>query len=330
MARPRVFISSTFYDLKQIRADLERFIKQMGYDPVRNERGKIAYGSDKKLEDYCYREIDLCDMVVSIVGGRFGSDSQQAPYSISQMELKTAIEHGKAVYIFIERSVRSEFSTYLKNKTTKGIKFNFVDSIEVYKFLEEIEALPKNNPISSFENVQEIIDYLKEQWAGLFQRYLQEQNRLKEVALVESMSSTAQTLNQLVTFLTEERRSSDQAIRDILLSSHPAFKRLAALLKVRYRIFFTNRGELTVWLRARAYEPVPENAWDDPQFEEWVNIRKEEHTQYLLKVSRNVFDKNGKLKIYTPQEWDDNWIHLESHPLAIEDAPAVSDEDIPF
>jgi hypothetical protein len=246
------------------------------------------------------------------------------------MELKTAIERGKAVYIFIERSVRAEFSTYLKNKTIKGLRFNFVDNVRVYRFLEEIETLPKNNPIASFENVQEIIDYLREQWAGLFQRYLQEQNRLKEVVLVESMSSTAQTLNQLVTFLTEERRSSDQAIRDILLSSHPAFKRLGALLKVRYRIFFTNREELTLWLKARTYEPVEESAWDDPQFEEWVNIRKEERTQYLLKVSRKVFDKNGKLKIYTPQEWDDNWIRLESHPIPSEDAPAVSDEDIPF
>ena len=215
-------------------------------------------------------------------------------------------------------------------KTIKGLKFNFVDNIKVYQFIEEIEALPKNNPIASFENAQEIIDYLREQWAGLFQRYLQEQNRLKEVALVESMSSTAQTLNQLVTFLTEERRSSDQAIRDILLSSHPAFKELGALLKVRYRIFFTNREELAVWLKARAFGPVDENAWDDPQFEEWVSIRKEERTQYLLKVSRRVFDDKGKLRIYTPQEWDDGWIRIESHPLAAEDAPVVSDEDIPF
>jgi hypothetical protein len=29
MAKPRVFISSTFYDLRHLRADLERFIKEM-------------------------------------------------------------------------------------------------------------------------------------------------------------------------------------------------------------------------------------------------------------------------------------------------------------
>jgi hypothetical protein len=37
MAKPRIFVSSTFYDLRQIRSDLERFIKEIGYEPVLNE-----------------------------------------------------------------------------------------------------------------------------------------------------------------------------------------------------------------------------------------------------------------------------------------------------
>ena len=41
MARPRVFISSTFYGLKQVRSDLEIFIKSIGYDPVLHERGAV-------------------------------------------------------------------------------------------------------------------------------------------------------------------------------------------------------------------------------------------------------------------------------------------------
>ena len=53
MARPRVFISSTFYDLRHVRADLEAFIRDMGYDPVLHERGAVPYGSDQALEEYC-------------------------------------------------------------------------------------------------------------------------------------------------------------------------------------------------------------------------------------------------------------------------------------
>lgn len=31
MAKPRVFISSTFYDLRQVRQDLDQFIMSLGY-----------------------------------------------------------------------------------------------------------------------------------------------------------------------------------------------------------------------------------------------------------------------------------------------------------
>jgi Domain of unknown function (DUF4062) len=111
MARPRVFISSTFYDLKQIRSDLELFIRDIGYDPVLHERGAIPYGTKEKLEEYCYREINQVEILVSVIGGRFGSQSDHQPYSISQQELKTAYELGVQVYIFVEAQVLSEFRT---------------------------------------------------------------------------------------------------------------------------------------------------------------------------------------------------------------------------
>ena len=86
MAHPRVFISSTYYDLKNVRADLERYIKDRGFDPVLNERGQIPYGNEEKLEEYCYREIENCDILVSIIGGRHGSSSSHDPYSISHQQ----------------------------------------------------------------------------------------------------------------------------------------------------------------------------------------------------------------------------------------------------
>lgn len=108
MAKPRIFISSTFYDLRHIRTDLERFIRDLGFDPVMNERGAIPYGKSEALEEYCYREIRNCDILIHLVGGRYGSQSKEEPYSISQMELKVARELQKQVYICIERTVRDD------------------------------------------------------------------------------------------------------------------------------------------------------------------------------------------------------------------------------
>lgn len=198
MAKPRVFISSTFFDLKQVRADIDRFIKEVGYEPVRNEAGNIPYGKDEKLEEYCYKEISDIDILIGIIGGRYGSESQYEPYSISQIEIKTAIEQQKQVYLFIEKNVLAEYQTYLINKGNKTVKFKFVDSPKIYDFIQEIELLPKNNVIQGFETAQEIVLYLKEQWAGLFRDLIIQHTQKKSL---ETLSSKVNELSEISTTL---------------------------------------------------------------------------------------------------------------------------------
>ena len=102
MAKPRIFISSTLYDLRQIRSDIDMFIENLGYEAIRNEEGNIPYGKDAPLEEYCYKEIKSIDILISIIGGRYGTESGRDSYSISQVELKSALKENKQVYIFIE------------------------------------------------------------------------------------------------------------------------------------------------------------------------------------------------------------------------------------
>lgn len=120
MAKPRVFISSTFYDLKQIRIELDKFIESLGYEPVRNEVGDIPYGKDDALQTYCYREVGNVDILVSILGGRYGSkaitEEPTQEYSISQMELKTALTEDKQVFVFVEKDVLIEYETYFSKQ----------------------------------------------------------------------------------------------------------------------------------------------------------------------------------------------------------------------
>ena len=81
MAKPRVFVSSTFFDLRQVREDLNRFISGMGYQSILFEAGDIAYGKDSPPEGYLPREIELCDMLICVIGGRYGTESQVRPGS---------------------------------------------------------------------------------------------------------------------------------------------------------------------------------------------------------------------------------------------------------
>ena len=321
MSNPRIFISSTCYDLRQIREDLERFIKELGYEPVRSETGSIPYGKEAAPEEYAYREVELCDIVVSIIGGRFGTESQhEKDVSISQKELQLASERGIQVFIFIEQNVLSEFSTYQLNKDNKEIKYRFVDDIRVYEFIERIHSLPKKNPIASFATATDITKYLRMQWAGLFQRFLQDQKRIGEIKILEEMKSVAGTLQQLVNFLTEERRSKDDAIRNILMSNHPAFRRFAALTKTPYRVYFTDLNELNTWLRVRGWKVVDKENLDNDSIMEWF----EKDSEKYLKLTENIFDESDRLKYYSGDEWSDDWITL------LKTQKPSEDNDVPF
>ena len=308
MAHPRVFISSTYYDLKNVRADIERYIKDRGFDPILHERGQIPYGSDAKLEEYCYTEIEHCDILISIIGGRFGSSSSQDSGSISQRELKTAISLGRQVYIFVEKSVLSEYRTYKMNKGSNDIRYASVDNIAIYQFMDEVFSLPLNNQVAPFETSSDITEYLQEQWSGLFQRLLREAARQKEVVVLENLKSTTETLNQLVTYLTEERRSGDQHVKEILLSYHPIFDEIRGKIAVPYRVFFTNKEELIAFLKARQYIKVNRSAWDEDTSETHEEWYKGGESGHLLKIAFEVFDENGKLKVFTPDEWKSEWV----------------------
>lgn len=321
MAKPRIFVSSTYYDLRVIRADLERFLKELGYEPVLFERGHVPYGKEEALEEYCYREISNCDMLITVIGGKYGSQSKDQKNSITQKELRTAIDLGKQIYVFVEKAVLSEYRTYLGNREVTGFKPVAVNDPKVYTFIEEIYALPSGNPIEGFETSDDIVRYLKEQWAGLFQRLLQEYSRQKEVNIIEGLKATASTLNHLVTFLTEERTKGDQAIKDILLSTHPAFSAIKNAAKIPYRVIFYTNDELDALLSARNFKRDDVFALKD-DCDDWDNLK----AGYGVRVSKHIFDEDGKLKIFTPDEWNSEWI--ESYPLR---QPAESaDDDIPF
>lgn len=301
-------------------------ILDLGFEPVRNETGCVPYSKDVRLESSAYREVELCDIVVSIIGGRFGTESQDhAGYSISQAELKRALDRGIQVFIFIERSVLSEYSTYQLNKDYPGIKYRFVDNPKIYEFIEQIHKLPRNNPIAPFETAADITSYLKMQWAGLFQRFLQEQTRVSELQTLEELTSLARTLRELVTFLTEERQSKDEAIQNILLANHPAFRRFAELTKTPYRVFFSNRRELEAWLRNRGWNPIDNNQWDPDSIEEWVHEKFEGY----IKITIDLFDETGRLKVFSQTDWNDAWVSFVPRQ-STDVAPGITDDDIPF
>lgn len=318
MARPQVFISSTFYDLKVVRDDLARAMKELGYETIRHEVGAIPYTRGDKLESSCYREVQNCDILVCIIGGRYGSGSTVSSGSITQNELREAYDQGKQVYVFVEKNVLSERTFYKNNRDVPNLVLTHVSDRRVFDFIDEVDQLPTGNPLFPFENASDIITLVKEQLAGLFQRLLREQTNARQHQFLDQLKSSIATVGELAKYLSTAADQAGVAVKDILLTDHPCFAALSRVTKNRYRIFFADLTELTQWVAgARNMNPVEEELWDSPDYREWVKrVKKTEgDEQTLLKVWSGLFDEAGRLKPMSAAAWKDEYITIETSIL---------------
>lgn len=208
MAKPRIFVSSTYYDLKHIRASLSLFIDSLGYESILFEKGQIAFINEDPLDISCYREAESADIFVLIIGGRYGSETSEVKIknrnqytdynSITRKEYETASHNHIPIYILIEKGVYAEYQTYKNNKENKTIKYAHVDNINIFKLIDEIHSKPNNNPIFSFEKYNEVEEWLREQWSGLFKDFLNKRGNIKKF---ESLQKQIQNLEDLnITF----------------------------------------------------------------------------------------------------------------------------------
>jgi len=205
MAKPRIFVSSTYYDLKHIRASLSLFIDSLGYESILFEKGQIAFVSDDPLDISCYREAEAADIFVLIIGGRYGSETsevkiknktQNSDYnSITRQEYETASHNHIPTYILIEKGVYAEYQTYKRNKDNNSIQYAHVDNINIFKLIDDIHNKPNNNPIFPFEKYNEIEEWLRDQWAGLFKDFLSKHGNLKKFESLQKQIQNLENLN---------------------------------------------------------------------------------------------------------------------------------------
>lgn len=125
MATPRVFISSTCYDLQEIRFQLRAFILSMGYDPVMSDFGDIFYEIGEHVQDSCCHEIERCNMFILVIGNSYGSlyhsqaIGQNYPDSITLQEFRKALEIRIPKFILVNRFVQHDYENYLRSLDEK-------------------------------------------------------------------------------------------------------------------------------------------------------------------------------------------------------------------
>lgn len=231
MANLKVFVSSTCYDLNVIRSQIRDFIVNMGYEPIMSDYSDVPYDPRDHTHVSCVNEVEHCDMLIVIIGSRFGGTAipvakdlvnlenlrsvsratklfeEYNEISITQLEVLRAIELGIPIFPFIQSDVQHDHNLYEKNKDKEDIiKHIDFPSIQkagtatyIFEFINFLRLRAKNNGIESFSKLDEIQNHLRKQWSGLFQRLLYEQKSNKvEESRFESLAGQMEDIKTAV------------------------------------------------------------------------------------------------------------------------------------
>ena len=230
MANLRVFLSSTCYDLSVVRGQLRQFIETLGHDPVMSDYNDVVYDPRSHTHTSCIDEVTGADVVVVIIGSRFGGKvvpqalqkvdlealkaisksheilKTKENISITQLEVLKAIESSIPLFVFVDDRVMHDHATYEKNKMKPIVGEIEFDSIEkpetaryIFEFINFLRLRSTNNGITTFSRLQDIEDSLRKQWSGLMQRLLYEQrSRAIDSRRIDSLTDQLESLKTAI------------------------------------------------------------------------------------------------------------------------------------
>jgi len=254
MPSPKVFISSTCYDLGMAREQLRSFLTKLGYDPVLSEYSDVLYDPRVHTHTSCIQEVPNADMIVVLIGSRFGGRAipealsqidldklvnssfnvsvldTPENLSITQLEVLKAIDASVPVFAFVEEKVMHDHFVYQKNKDiAEKIDFPSISKPEsaryIFEFINFLSHRNVGNSVIPFSRIEDIESHLKKQWGALFQKLLREQRESSfESRKIFAISEQIEGLKTAVISTIESAQSREVA-RGVI-----KFRRLADFL----------------------------------------------------------------------------------------------------
>jgi Domain of unknown function (DUF4062) len=133
-----VFISSTFEDLREERAEVQKAVLRLGCLPIGME---LFPSSDSDAWDYIAGEIKRCDYYLLIVGGKYGSLSPEG-VSFTEKEYRYAKELRKPCLVFVRSPTMLVSQDKLEDDDEKRIRLNaFISELNKSRLAQRFDSL---------------------------------------------------------------------------------------------------------------------------------------------------------------------------------------------
>ena len=132
---PNVFVSSTMYDLSDLRSQLRWFVEGLGWRAVMSEHDSFPIDPDQTTVENSRRNVrENTDIFVMVVGARYGSIDAETGKSVTNFEFVEARSRGVPVYVFLSRDVLAQLRVWKANP--EADYSSVVDTPRIFQFID--------------------------------------------------------------------------------------------------------------------------------------------------------------------------------------------------
>ena len=208
-----VFLSSTCWDLVDLRAELFQELRQMGLDPVMSDIAISGFHveRDRNAVETCLANVRVCDVYAIVLSGRYGESLEKIGYpdlSTTHLEYREAREHGKPIYMYVRDRLEADYAIWKRNPQ-EGLKLGWVSQGDfgILQLLDEhrelVQSASNTNWVATFKDSVELKKLLRRDFQAIsgeaIVRQLIEEGRMAFVmATVKNWHLNAPTKELLI------------------------------------------------------------------------------------------------------------------------------------
>lgn len=146
----RIFISSTCYDLIDIRAEINYVLNKSGLKSIMSDQANSDFNikTNTNSIETCLINLRNSDIVVIILSKRYGPKLGKAGFeniSATHLEYKEAVKENKTILFYMRDRLEADYNLYRKTKDASKLSWVGEKDLGLFNMIEEHSKLTNTN-----------------------------------------------------------------------------------------------------------------------------------------------------------------------------------------
>jgi hypothetical protein len=177
----QVFVSSSCYELRDLRASIRMWLEEHGMTPLMSDEGGFPHTDKMPPYASCLRTLEQCPLVMAVVDRYYGvTFDDWGPYpeykglAPTHAELRHALKLGKKTLIYVHKDTWSFYELTRKNAAALAGPLPHGLQAETLGMLKELKQMKPTPWIEHFSDVTDILRSLNKEFVNQLYTQLHE------------------------------------------------------------------------------------------------------------------------------------------------------------